>query len=192
MPAHLAGADPEYLVVAGAVFTAASEPYLASEYGGDYLSDSPVKLLDKLLHGWRASPGEEVVVLSQVLACDEALGYEDLCNVQVLALNGVRVHNLAHLAALVTAAPVESAEGGSARAYLKLSLEYDEVMVLDAGAARAATATILAQHSIPAAVSPGLAASLGAAGVPVWPAGPGGDPSALVGGAEKAVAVVEA
>ena len=175
------GADPEYLVVAGAVFTAASEPYLASEYGGDYLSDSPVKLLDKLLHGWRRAPGEEVVVLSQVLACDEALGYEDLCNVQVLAVNGTPVHNLAHLAALVTAAETEAGSSGG-RAFLKLSLEYDEVMVLDAGAARAATATILAQHSIPAAVSPGLAARLKEAGLPVWPEGPGGDASVIVSG----------
>lgn len=181
VPAHLMGADPEYLVVAGAVFVALSEPYLASEYGPDYLSDSPVKLLDKLLHGWRTAPGEEVVVLSQVLACDEALGYEDLCNVQVLALNGARVHNLAHLAALVAAAETAArADGG--RAFLKLSLEYDEVVVLDAAAARAATATILAQHSIPAAVSPGLASQLEGAGLPVWPAGPGGDASVLVSG----------
>ena len=65
---------------------------------------------------------------------------------------------------------------------MKLSLEYDEVMVLDAGAARAATATILAQHSIPAAVSPGLAARLKEAGLPVWPEGPGGDASVIVSG----------
>jgi S1-C subfamily serine protease len=184
VPAHLGGADPDYLVVAGAVFTPASEPYLASEYGGDYLSDSPVKLLDKLLHGWRASPGEQVVVLSQVLACDEALGYEDLCNVQVLRCNGVAVHNLAHLASLVAAADVGSGgDGGdkNGRSFLRFDLEYDEVVVLDAGRARAATEAILAQHSIPAAVSAGLAATLREAGSPVWPEGPGGGS----GGGEK-------
>lgn len=46
------------------------------------MSDSPVKLLEKLLHGHRRTPEEEVVILSQVLACEATLGYEDLFNVQ--------------------------------------------------------------------------------------------------------------
>ena len=33
VPAHIDNSDPDYLVVAGLVFTPASEPYLESEYG---------------------------------------------------------------------------------------------------------------------------------------------------------------
>ena len=44
----------------------------------------------------------QVVVLSQVLACDATLGYEDYCNVQVLKFNGTPVRNLRHLIALVS------------------------------------------------------------------------------------------
>lgn len=43
----------------------------------------------------------QVVVLSQVLACDATLGYEDYCNVQLLKFNGTAVNNLRHLIQLV-------------------------------------------------------------------------------------------
>lgn len=39
-----------------------------------------------------------MVILSQVLACDATLGYEDLFNTQVLKFNGNPVRNLHHLA----------------------------------------------------------------------------------------------
>jgi PDZ domain len=48
------------------VFTPCCEPYLASEYGGDYDTDSPVKLLDKLLYGMKQTAKQQVVLLSQV------------------------------------------------------------------------------------------------------------------------------
>ncbi len=38
----------------------------SSEYGEGYVSDSPVKLLDQLMHGFKKLDKEEVVVLSQV------------------------------------------------------------------------------------------------------------------------------
>ena len=41
------------------VFTVCCEPYLQSEYGHDYVSESPVKLLDRLLHGQRQMPDEQ-------------------------------------------------------------------------------------------------------------------------------------
>lgn len=42
-----------------------------------------------------------MVILSQVLACDATLGYEDYCNVQLLKFNGTPVNNLQHLIQLV-------------------------------------------------------------------------------------------
>ena len=44
---------------AGLVFTSCSEPYLQSEYGGNYITDSPVKLLDRLLYGQRQFEDEQ-------------------------------------------------------------------------------------------------------------------------------------
>jgi hypothetical protein len=42
-----------------------------------------VKLLDRMLHGVAHQPGEQVVLLSQVLAADINIGYEDMLNTQV-------------------------------------------------------------------------------------------------------------
>ena len=42
----------------------------------------------------------QIVVLSQVLACDATLGYEEIHNTQVLQFNSTRIRNLAHLAEL--------------------------------------------------------------------------------------------
>jgi hypothetical protein len=47
------------------------------------MSDAPVKLLDRLYHSMPGEPGEQVVVLGQVLADEATLGYEDFTNVQV-------------------------------------------------------------------------------------------------------------
>lgn len=50
--------------------------------------------LRRLFHGFPQSVGEQVVVLSQVLASEATLGYEDISNIQVLRFNGTPVVNL--------------------------------------------------------------------------------------------------
>ncbi len=89
------------MVVAGFVFTPLTEPYLDSEYGCEYGSDAPVKLLQELYFGEKRQSDQELVVLSQVLACDATLGYEDLNNIRVKKFNGEPVQNLRHLAEMV-------------------------------------------------------------------------------------------
>lgn len=49
----------------------------------DYDTDSPVKLLNSLFFGRPRESGDQVVLLSQVLACDSTVGYEDMENIQV-------------------------------------------------------------------------------------------------------------
>ncbi|GFR40455.1 hypothetical protein Agub_g1013 [Astrephomene gubernaculifera] len=183
VPAHLSNRDPPYLVVGGLVFTPACEPYLQSEYGAEYGSEAPVKLLDRLYHGLPSRPEEEVVVLSQVLACDATLGYEEVFNVQLLAFNGTRVTNLAHLAHLVGAALAEwqqqeggqagqggsdgdgtaaaaAASGSTSGGFLRFDLDYHEVLVLEAEDVLRVTPEVLRSHSIPYDMSPGLKEAL--------------------------------
>lgn len=50
----------EQLCHAGIIFTVCSEPYLLSEYGAEYMSEAPVKLLERLMHGERLEPDEQV------------------------------------------------------------------------------------------------------------------------------------
>lgn len=54
-----------------------------SEYGKDYDYDSPVKLLDLLMHGKCQTLDDQVVVLGQVLAADCTVGYEEHQNYRV-------------------------------------------------------------------------------------------------------------
>jgi hypothetical protein len=128
---------------------------LQSEYGADYGREAPVKLLDRLLHGQKATPDEAVVVVSQVLACEATLGYEDVFNTQVRAFNGAPVRNLRHLAELVLACT---------ETFMTFELEYHELIVLDAATAAAATAEVLGVHSIPAMASRDMGDLLAGAG----------------------------
>lgn len=57
-----------------------------SEYGKEYDFDAPVKLLDRMLHSMAEEKDQQVVVLSQVLAADLSIGYEDIVNTQVSRL----------------------------------------------------------------------------------------------------------
>ncbi|GIL56480.1 hypothetical protein Vafri_11837 [Volvox africanus] len=185
VPPHLSNRDPPYLIVGGLVFTTASEPYLQSEYGSDYGSDAPVKLLDRLYHGFPKTSDEEVVVLSQVLACDATLGYEEVYNVQLLRFNGEPVSNLAQVATSVRQAlqkeqAAEAAGGGGG--FLRFDLDYNEVVVVEARDVLKMNPEVMRAHSIPYDMSPDLRTALAATeenvgvGVPSAPELPvGGD-----------------
>ncbi|XP_061338609.1 protease Do-like 9 isoform X1 [Gastrolobium bilobum] len=147
IPAHSKGRPPSYYIIAGFVFTTVSVPYLRSEYGKEYVYEAPVKLLDKLLHSLPQSPDEQLVVLSQVLVADINIGYEDIVNTQVLAFNSKPVKNLKSLASMVESCDDE---------YFKFDLDYDQIVVLRAKTAKAATLDILATHCIPSAMSDDL------------------------------------
>ncbi len=144
IPPYVAGSEPPYLIIAGLVFLPVSEPYLRAEFGDDYEFDSPVRLLDLLFNAQARKPGEQVVVLSQVLAAEANTGYEDLTNAQVLTFNGGAVDSLAALAAAVAACTDR---------FFRFDLDSGETVVLEAQRARQATPAILATHGIPAACS---------------------------------------
>ncbi|XP_015061554.1 protease Do-like 9 [Solanum pennellii] len=147
IPAHNKGRPPSYYIIAGFVFTTVSVPYLRSEYGKDYEYEASVKLLDKLLHEFRQSPDEQIVVVSQVLVADINIGYEEIVNTQVLSFNGEPVKNLKSLASMVEKCKDE---------FLKFDLEYQQVVVLQTKTAKSATSDILTTHCIPSAMSEDL------------------------------------
>lgn len=139
IPFHTKGKPPSYFIMAGLVFTPVTVPYLRSEYGKEYDFDAPVKLLDKMMHAMADREDQQVVVLSQVLAADVNIGYEEILNTQVLAVNGHKVANLAELVKLVDACQEE---------YIDLDLDYNQKVVLQTAAAKAATQDILTVHCI--------------------------------------------
>ena len=151
VPLHIKGAAPSYFIVAGLVFTPVCVPYLRSEYGKDWDYDSPVMILRRMIHDMADFADQQVVVVSQVLAAEVNLGYEEVMNSVVNSVNKVPLRNLAHLASMVEECHEE---------YLWLELDFQDTLVLHTETAREATRDIMATHGIPAAMSADVQASL--------------------------------
>ncbi|XP_024032025.1 protease Do-like 2, chloroplastic isoform X1 [Morus notabilis] len=136
VPYHIDGGQPSYLIIAGLVFTPLSEPLIEEE-----CEDSiGLKLLAKARYSLARFKGEQIVILSQVLANEVNIGYEDMSNQQVLKLNGTRIKNIHHLAHLVDSCKDK---------YLAFEFEDNYVAVLEREAAITASSCILKDYGIP-------------------------------------------
>ncbi|KAM6558457.1 hypothetical protein CsatA_027696 [Cannabis sativa] len=136
VPYHIDGGQPSYLIIAGLVFTPLSEPLIEEE-----CEDSiGLKLLTKARYSLARFKGEQIVLLSQVLANEVNIGYEDMSNQQVLKLNGTRIRNIHHLAHLVDSCKDK---------YLVFEFEDNYIVVLEREASTAASSCILKDYGIP-------------------------------------------
>ncbi|KAI9119340.1 hypothetical protein K1719_010015 [Acacia pycnantha] len=136
VPYHIDGGQPSYLIIAGLVFTPLSEPLIEEE-----CEDSiGLKLLTKSRYSLARFKGEQIVILSQVLANEVNLGYEDMSNQQVLKFNGTRIKNIHHLAHLVDSCKNK---------YLCFEFEDKYFAVLEREEATAASSCILRDYGIP-------------------------------------------
>eukprot|EP00438_Fugacium_kawagutii_P005340 Skav210314 [mRNA] locus=scaffold475:260904:261401:- [translate_table: standard] len=109
---------------------------------------APVEIVHRIIHQRAEEKGEELVVLTQVLAHDLTVGYEELENMLLLNVNGVAVKNLRQVRSLV-----ERCQGED---FLRFTLHNNLVLVLRAEDARKATPEALEKHGIPSATSPDL------------------------------------
>lgn len=155
IPPHTSNQLPQYFIVAGLVFTVANEPYLREEYGQDWNQQAPVKLMERKLYAFPTSIDEEVVILSQVLACDATIGYEEVHNTVVIRFNGKPVRNLQHLAEMVKS---------STEPFLSFDLDHSETIVISSSALESSTSEVMENHSIPSSMSPELAKALAVVG----------------------------
>ncbi|GMH32328.1 hypothetical protein BSKO_00162 [Bryopsis sp. KO-2023] len=156
VPPHLENRDPSFFILAGFVFTTLNEHYLLSEYGSSYSTEAPVKLLHQLYCGVKMHRRQQVVVLSQVLASDATVGFEDACNVQVHSFNGEVVHDLNHLVEMVISCEDE---------YMRFDLDFEQVIVVNSELAKKTTVDVLEEHSIPDMASPDVMSHLENVGV---------------------------
>ncbi|KAK9733615.1 hypothetical protein RND81_04G078900 [Saponaria officinalis] len=136
VPYHIEGDQPSYLIVAGLVFTPLSEPLIEEECE----DTMGLKLLTKARYSLARFKGEQIVILSQVLANEVNIGYEDMGNQQVLKLNGKRIRNIHHLAHLVDSCKDK---------YLIFEFEDNYLVVLERESATAASLCILKDYGIP-------------------------------------------
>jgi S1-C subfamily serine protease len=160
VPVHLFNVvhkAPSYLIVAGLVFTTLSVPFLRSEFGEEWDMEAPPELVHRVMYQQAQMPGESLVVLTQGLAHDMIVGYEELENVLLCTVNDTQVRNLQHTRDLLEACDSE---------FLNFGLEFQghiRCLVLKTKAAREATAEVLEQHGVPSAMSPDLSSTQAAA-----------------------------
>lgn len=138
VPVHAYEQLPEYVMYAGLVFSPLVQPLLY-DYGNDWYNAAPKRLVDKALNAMLDVAGRQVVVLVSVLQDKANAGYEMFTGLQVEAVNGTKLHNLAHLAELVTHAHGD---------FISFELEDDRLLVLDTETAAQATARIQKRHRI--------------------------------------------
>ncbi|KAF6982762.1 hypothetical protein CFC21_001107 [Triticum aestivum] len=136
VPFNVDGGQPSYLIVAGLVFTPLTEPFIEEECE-DTLG---LKLLAKARYSLSTFEGEQIVIVSQVLANDVNIGYEHMGNQQVIKLNGTMIKNIHHLAHLVDTCQDK---------FLTFEFEDDFLVVLDREEAAAASSDIQKEHAIP-------------------------------------------
>ncbi|KAK7277709.1 hypothetical protein RJT34_22724 [Clitoria ternatea] len=136
VPYHIDEGQPSYLIIAGLVFTPLSEPLIEEE-----CEDSiGLKLLAKARYSLARFKGEQIVILSQVLANEVNIGYEDMSNQQVVKFNGTRIKNIHHLAHLIDSCKDR---------YLCFEFEDSYVAVLETEDVAAASSSILRDYGIP-------------------------------------------
>jgi len=135
---------PRYLIVGGVVFVPLTLNYMMHEFGKRYFEKAPNSLLAPMDDRFQTEEGEEVVVLSQMLASEITSGYDGVRNLRLETLNGQKVLNLAHLNEMVNACTDR---------FLVFSLVTTQLVVLEREKALEATQQILAQHGITAARS---------------------------------------
>ena len=102
VPSHYKNKPPPYLICSGFVFTALSVPYLDAKGAWDDFYTENVSYLLGLVHTPLKQKGDEVVVLTQVLAHEANLGYEHLIDLHLLKFNGFEVKSLGHLNTLIS------------------------------------------------------------------------------------------
>ena len=147
VPAHQYDRLPSFFLYAGLVFSPLTQPHL-HEFGDDWFNAAPRRLCDRALNDHPTVPGEQVVLLSQVLADEINAGYQGMHDVEVRAVNGERVENLKALKRAV-----EKATG----AFLRLDLADDRVLVVNREEAEKTHARIMAKHRVPGRMSRDLA-----------------------------------
>merc|ERR1719195_2377475 len=107
----------------------------------DWDHKAPVEMVHWATMEHAEFPGQQLVVLSQVLAHELTLGYERLENVLLWTVNGTRVRNLRHVRELIDACT----EG-----YLRFAVQQNLMLILKAEDAKRGTPEVLNKYCISA------------------------------------------
>lgn len=128
---------PSYYIIGGLLFVPLNQNYLDS-WDDDW--KTPRMLLNYLYYGEITEKRDEVVVLSEVLADDVNMGYQQITYISVDSINGVKVKNMRHLINLIE---------NSKERFIEIKLENKGRVVLELSKMKNATPRILERYRIP-------------------------------------------
>lgn len=191
VPGMLHDKEPKYLLWGGLVFTQLSMAYLEAQYGSKWDTVAPIRNVYDATARRSKLPGEEIILLSHVLAHPANIGYEvnDFATRSVKAVNGVPVRNLAEMCRMlfpegppdarrvhdVTADELPKCPG-AADASCVIVLEENIMLAMQMKQAWGATMDLMRSHKIHSAVSEQLLGTppgaLGVTSAPRTPVAP--------------------
>jgi S1-C subfamily serine protease len=144
VPANQYDVLPSYFIFAGLVFQVLTQPFLAQEWGKEWQQKAPVRFVEKALYATKEHADQEVVILSQILAADINVTYQQYVPNVITHVNNVAIRNLRHLVELVDT---------NTEPFLRFDLESERIVILNAKDALAQSGCILEHHNIPFAKS---------------------------------------
>ncbi|MDD3127378.1 MAG: serine protease [Candidatus Izemoplasmatales bacterium] len=128
---------PSYYIIGGLLFVPLNQNYLDS-WNDEW--KAPRMLLNYLYYGEITKKRDEVAVLSEVLADDVNMGYQQITYISVDSINGVKVKNLKHLIELIE---------NSKERFIDIKLENKGRVVMELSKMKEATPRILERYRIP-------------------------------------------
>jgi S1-C subfamily serine protease len=131
--------QPTYCVYGGLVFCPLTLNYLLS-WGDDWSEDAPYNLLTYFVDGELTRKGEEVIVISKVLASNLNNGYDDLVDSRIVEVNGKSISNLQDLIRIV--------EADIENPFVVFRTEGNQTIALDRKKSEAAHGDILSTYRI--------------------------------------------
>lgn len=147
VPANQYDVMPSYFIFAGLVFQTLTQPFLSQEWGKEWQQKAPVRFVEKALYAAKEHPDQEIVILSQILAADINVTYQQYSPNVITHVNRIPIRNLRHLVELVDA---------NTAPFLRIDLESERVIIMNAQDATMQSANILDSHNIPSAKSADL------------------------------------
>jgi len=140
VPANQYDVPPSYFIYAGLVCQTLTQPFLAQEWGKEWQQKAPVRFVEKALYAAKEFPDQEIVILSQILAADINVTYQQYCPNVITHVNRVPVRNLRHLVELVDS---------NTEPFLRFDLESERVIIMSTQEATTQSGEILEHHNIP-------------------------------------------
>jgi len=154
VPANQYDVLPSYFIFAGLVFQTLTQPFLSQEWGKEWQQKAPVRFVEKALYSAKEFADQEIVILSQILAADINVTYQQYVPNVITHVNRIPIKNLSHLVELVDS---------NTEPFLRFDLESDRVIIVSAAEAAVQSGSILEHHNIPFAKSVDLRTLLPAA-----------------------------